>query len=184
MRIQDHRQCLPAAPNRQQQTHGRHPVTASGMVHFHPYEVVHVRLYADSSIIARRKRTVLVLPRRTICCSFGPSWSVNLRTRTGSATTPPAVGRTSPRIQPPEPPPRRTYVVRALVSRRPHLRARRPVAPRPLLHGSLAPRPGDRHARRHGGRRHRAMLGHHRACPPGCRLSPPARRKTNGLPLT
>src|SRR5215218_8118019 len=34
---------LPATPNRQQQTHGRHPVTASRMVHFHPYEVVHVR---------------------------------------------------------------------------------------------------------------------------------------------
>ena len=42
--------------------------------------------------IARRYRTELVLPRRTICCSFCPSCSVNLGTRTGSATTPPAVG--------------------------------------------------------------------------------------------
>nr|WP_220289541.1 transposase [Streptomyces sp. MBT84] len=33
-----------------------------------------------------------MLPRRTICCSFCPSWSVSLRTRTGSATAPPAVG--------------------------------------------------------------------------------------------
>lgn len=30
-------------------------------------------------IIARRYRTELVLPRRTICCSFCPSWAVNLR---------------------------------------------------------------------------------------------------------
>jgi protein-disulfide isomerase len=33
-----------------------------------------------------------VLPRRTICCSFCPSWSVSLRTRTGSATAPPPGG--------------------------------------------------------------------------------------------
>ena len=45
-----------------------------------------------SSIIARRYRTELVLPRRTICCSFSPSWSFNLRTRTGADTAPPAVG--------------------------------------------------------------------------------------------
>ncbi|GGS32380.1 hypothetical protein GCM10010269_83220 [Streptomyces humidus] len=45
-----------------------------------------------SSIIARGYRTELVLPRRTICCSFSPSWSVNLRTRTGSATAPPSFG--------------------------------------------------------------------------------------------
>ncbi|WP_452176594.1 transposase [Kitasatospora saccharophila] len=67
-----------------------------------------------SSIVARRNRTELVLPRRTICCSFCPSWSVNLRTRTGSATTPPTIGRTSPHIQPPRPPTRRTNAVRAL----------------------------------------------------------------------
>lgn len=45
-----------------------------------------------SSIIARRYRTELVLPRRTICCSRCPSWSVSLRTQTGSATAPPTVG--------------------------------------------------------------------------------------------
>lgn len=32
-----------------------------------------------NSIIARRWRTVLVLPRRTICCSLSPSSSVNLK---------------------------------------------------------------------------------------------------------
>ncbi|MFJ8197043.1 transposase [Streptomyces sp. NPDC096152] len=57
-----------------------------------------------------------MLPRRTICCSFCPSWSVNLRTRTGSATTPPAVGRTSPHIQPPGPPTRRTYAITTLAT--------------------------------------------------------------------
>ena len=39
---------LPATPNRQQQTHGPPPITASETVHVHPYEVVHVRLYADT----------------------------------------------------------------------------------------------------------------------------------------
>lgn len=40
-----------------------------------------------SSMIVRRNRTELVLLRRTICGCFCPSWWVNLRTRTGSATT-------------------------------------------------------------------------------------------------
>lgn len=38
-----------------------------------------------SSIIARRNRTELVLPRRTIRCSFCPSCSVSRRTLTGDA---------------------------------------------------------------------------------------------------
>ncbi len=42
-----------------------------------------------SRTIAPRYRTELVLPRRTICWSFCPSWSVSLRTLTGSATAPP-----------------------------------------------------------------------------------------------
>ncbi|KIX77333.1 hypothetical protein SF23_12840 [Streptomyces sp. MBRL 10] len=42
-----------------------------------------------SSIIARRNRTELVLPRRTMCWSFCPSCSVNLPTRTGCAIPPP-----------------------------------------------------------------------------------------------
>lgn len=45
-----------------------------------------------SSLIARRQRTELVLPRRTTCFGFRPSWSVSLCTRTGSASAPPAVG--------------------------------------------------------------------------------------------
>ncbi|MFF5447521.1 hypothetical protein [Streptomyces sp. NPDC012888] len=44
-----------------------------------------------SSIIARRNRTELVLPRRMICWSFCPSCSVSLRTLTGGATPPPLV---------------------------------------------------------------------------------------------
>jgi hypothetical protein len=49
-----------------------------------------------SGIIARRQRTELVLPWRTICCSRCPSWSVGLRTRTRSATAPPALGSGEP----------------------------------------------------------------------------------------
>jgi hypothetical protein len=45
-----------------------------------------------STIIVRRGSTNSVRYRRTICCSFCPSWSVSLRPRTGSATAPPAVG--------------------------------------------------------------------------------------------
>lgn len=48
-------------------------------------------------------------PRRTICCSFCPSWSVSLRTRTGSATAPPPVEWMSPHTQPSRPPTRRAY---------------------------------------------------------------------------
>jgi hypothetical protein len=47
-----------------------------------------------SSIIARRYRTTLVLPRRTIRCNFCSSCSVGLRTLTGCAIPPPApIGR-------------------------------------------------------------------------------------------
>lgn len=42
-----------------------------------------------SSIIARRWRTELVLPRRTILRNCCPSWEVGLRTLTGSATRAP-----------------------------------------------------------------------------------------------
>jgi hypothetical protein len=41
-----------------------------------------------SSIIARRSRTELVLPRRTTCCSSCPSCSVSLRTLTDAANPP------------------------------------------------------------------------------------------------
>jgi hypothetical protein len=47
-----------------------------------------------SSIIARRYRTTLVLPRRTIRCNFCSSCSVGLRTLTGCAIPPSApIGR-------------------------------------------------------------------------------------------
>jgi hypothetical protein len=42
-----------------------------------------------SSIIARRNRTELVLPRRTTCCSFCLSCLVSMRTRTDCAIPPP-----------------------------------------------------------------------------------------------
>ena len=45
-----------------------------------------------SSIIARRNRTELVLPLRTICWSFCLSCSVSLQTLTGCAITPPRAG--------------------------------------------------------------------------------------------
>jgi hypothetical protein len=53
-----------------------------------------------NSIIARRKRTVLVPPRRTIRWSFCPSCSVSLRTLTGPAIAPPRTDRTRHHIQP------------------------------------------------------------------------------------
>lgn len=53
-----------------------------------------------STIIARRNRTVLVLPRRTIRWSFCPSCSVSLRTLTGPAIEPPHTDRTCRHIQP------------------------------------------------------------------------------------
>jgi hypothetical protein len=51
-----------------------------------------------NSIVARQYHTELVPPRRAICSSFCPSWSVNLRTRTGSATNPQQSDQTSPDI--------------------------------------------------------------------------------------
>jgi hypothetical protein len=52
------------------------------------------RLPRPSSINDRRKRIMLVLPRRTICCRFYSSGSVSLRILTGSVIVIPRTDRT------------------------------------------------------------------------------------------
>ncbi|MFF9063159.1 hypothetical protein ACF09K_31390 [Streptomyces sp. NPDC014882] len=82
--------------------------------------------------------------RRTVCLSLCPSWPVSGCTPTGSATAPPAVERTSPRIQPPQPPTWRTYAVRALTvlaDRRAAPAGDRPLAPQGCPWGMNRPLP-------------------------------------------